>query len=234
MRPVVLVAPSGPEERGATTAPALQLLGGSRLVDRLLGTLAEVCPPPAVVVAPSAIAVRLEGTLPHGAVLVPRDGSRRDQILAALEACDERALLLHDAERALTPASAHREVMAALVDGVDAVVPTVAMTDSVKEAGSAGLRNIDRSTLAVLQSPRLLRREALRAATARMAGAVGTGADAPEDEILAVLAGGGDVRTVHGSHDGFAVVDRLTLWQAQISLGLARDTTSRQGLARRT
>ena len=98
MRPVVLVAPSGPEERGATTAPALQLLGGSRLVDRLLGTLAEVCPPPAVVVAPSAIAVRLEGTLPHGAMLVPRDGSRRDQILAALDACDEQALLLHDAE----------------------------------------------------------------------------------------------------------------------------------------
>lgn len=52
------------------------------------------------------------------------------------------------------------------------------------------------------------------------------------DEIRAALEHGARVRTVHGSHAGFAVLDRLSLWQAQISLGLARDTSHRHGLAR--
>ena len=61
-------------------------------------------------------------------------------------------------------------------------------------------------------------------------------ADAPQapDEVLGALEVGARVRTVHGSHSGFAVVDRLSLWQAQISLGLARDTSHRHGLARRS
>ena len=51
------------------------------------------------------------------------------------------------------------------------------------------------------------------------------------DEVREALARGARVRTVHGSHAGFAVLDRLSLWQAQISLGLARDTSHRHGLA---
>src|SRR5690625_5674511 len=78
------------------------------------------------------------------------------------------------------------------------------MTDSVKAgpAGrSGGLRNIDRSTLAGVQSPRLLRRTVLERALR----------DAPQapDEVLGALEIGARVRTVPGSHSGFAVVDRL-------------------------
>src|SRR5699024_4130207 len=113
----------------------------------------------------------------------------------------------------------------------DAVVPVVAMTDSVKEVRAEGLRNIDRASLAGLQSPRLMRRGVLESALdddGRPADAGGF------DEIRAALDRGARVRTVHGSHSGFAVLDRLSLWQAQISLGLARATSHRQGLTRRS
>ena len=40
--------------------------------------------------------------------------------------------------------------------------------------------------------------------------------------VLAALEQGGRVRTVPGSHAGFAVLDRLSLWQAQISLGMVK------------
>lgn len=224
VRPVVLVAPAAEPSR---TVPALQLLGGSRLVDRLLDTLAEVVPVPPLVVAPTDAAATLQGTLPGAAAVIAVDGPRPAQLAAALGASTEETLLVHDAERALTPAAVTAQVLEALTPGVDAVVPAVAMTDSVKLVHAQGLRNIDRSTLAGLQSPRLLRRPALEAALASMT------EDGPRDEVLALLALEREVRTVHGSHDGFAVRDRLTLWQAQIALGLARDTSGRQGLARR-
>ncbi|NYK32482.1 4-diphosphocytidyl-2C-methyl-D-erythritol kinase, partial [Salmonella enterica subsp. enterica serovar Typhimurium] len=61
------------------------------------------------------------------------DGDRRRALRAALDACDDPLLLVHDAERALTPQTVIAEVLASLHGGLDAVVPVVAMTDSVKE-----------------------------------------------------------------------------------------------------
>jgi 2-C-methyl-D-erythritol 4-phosphate cytidylyltransferase len=152
-----------------------------------------------------------------------------------LAATTEDRLLLHDAERALTPPSVVAEVLAGLADGIDAVVPVVGVTDSVKEVHPEGLRNIDRSTLVALQSPRLLRREVLERCVSAPSPADAPRAERPGrfDEVLTALGAGARVATVHGSHSGFAVLDRLSLWQAQISLGLARDTSHRQGFARR-
>ena len=153
-------------------------------------------------------------------------GGRAQAIIAALAELDGTSVLILDAERALTPASVISEVLAAAGDDVDAVVPVIPMTDSVKLVTHDVLRNVDRSTLAGMQSPRLLRRTVLE-------NAVRSAVDDDQDEILAVLARGARVRTVPGSHAGFAVVDRLGLWQAQIALGLARDTSHRHGLSRR-
>ena len=248
VRPVVLaLAPPAPGLEGGTQSPCLAPLGGSRLLERLLGTLASqgLRTPLLVTGRSSGPALRavLGARVPVHEVA---DGDRRAALETALARTEEDLLLVHDAERALTPAATVGAVLEAMAEdagaSVDAVVPVIAMTDSVKQVLPAGLRNIDRSTLAGLQSPRLLRRAALTeaiAAPAAPADAADRALGAPRldlhryDEITAALAQGAQVRTVHGSHSGFAVEDRLSFWQAQISLGLARDTSHRHGLARR-
>ena len=228
-RPIVLaLAPPVAGASAEADIPCLGMLGGSPLIERLLTTLRGPGLPPALVVAAPEPARQLRSALP-GLEVVSAVGGRPGALRAALDATDEPLLLVHDFERALTPESTVTEVLAGLDEQADAVVPVIPMTDSVKAAPagrSGGLRNIDRSTLAGVQSPRLLRRTVLERALR----------DAPQapDEVLGALEIGARVRTVPGSHSGFAVVDRLSLWQAQISLGLARDTSHRYGLARRS
>lgn len=225
-RPVVLaLAPSAAGGSGGDI-PALAQLGGSCLVQRLLTTLSQLDLPAPLVITREAAAPRLRRVLgPTTEVRVVR-GGRRSALASALESIQEHTVMVLDAERALTPVSVITEVLTCLDGSTDAVVPVIPMTDSVKLTSGSGLRNVDRSTLASLQSPRLLRREVLERALASTT-------DDDADEILAALACGARVRTVHGSHAGFAVVDRLGLWQAQIELGLARDTSHRHGLTRR-
>lgn len=224
-QPIVLaLAPPAPGVSHQERFPSLGMLGGSRLIERLLTTLRGAGLPPALVVAAPEAARQLRELLPSEVGVLEVEGDRRAALAAALEATEGELLLIHDAERALTPPSIVAEVLGAWDRHSDAVVPVIPMTDSVKSARPEGLRNIDRSTLTGVQSPRLLRRTMLARALR----------DAPQapDEVLASLEIGARVQTVHGSHAGFAVVDRLSLWQAQISLGLARDTSHRHGLLR--
>lgn len=235
VRPVVLaLAPPAPGISLEAETPSLETLGGSRLVERLLGTLHALELPAPVVVARSEAAGRFRSLLDQRITVLAVDGDRREALRAAVGSCTDPLLLVHDAERALTPRSVIAEVLAALHESLDAVVPVVAMTDSVKEVRPEGLRNVDRSTLAGLQSPRLMRREVLEEVLAPVQDPTPRAHPGGRfDEVHALLEAGARVGTVHGSHSGFAVLDRLTLWQAQISLGLARDTSHRQGLARR-
>ena len=222
---MLALAPAASEGRPGDV-PALAELGGTCLGGRLLATLSEVGLPAPLVMTTEAAVPRMRRALGRGAEVRASQGGRAQAIIAALAELDGTSVLILDAERALTPASVIFQVLAAAGDDVDAVVPVIPMTDSVKLVTHDGLRNVDRSTLAGLQSPRLLRRTVLE-------NAVRSAVDDDQDEFLAVLARGARVRTVPGSHAGFAVVDRLGLWQAQIALGLARDTSHRHGLSRR-
>src|SRR5699024_2496709 len=232
VRPVVLaLAPPAPGLSRDTSIPCLERLGGSRLIDRLLETLHAVGLPAPLVVSDEAAHRALRATLGHSMSVVAVPGGREAALRAALDRSEEELLLLHDAERALTPPEIVRDVLGALREDDDAVVAVVAMTDSVKEVRPDGLRTIGRSSLAGLQSPRLMRRGVLEAALGDDGGPADAGGF---DEVRAALGRGARVRTVHGSHSGVAALDRLSLWQAQISQGLARDTSHSRGQARRS
>ena len=235
VRPVVLaLAPPAPGISRDTATPCLEMLGGSRLITRLLGTLEDLRLRDPLIVAERDAAPQLRDVLGPRPPVLAVEGGRSAALRAVLDHVDDELLLLHDAERALTPASVIHEVVSALGADVDAVVPVIALTDSVKEVREEGLRNIDRSTLTGMQSPRLLRREVLRRTLDGQAPAAPP-RPGPDrfDEVLTAVEHGARVRSVPGSLAGFAVLDRLSLWQAQISLGLARDTSHRYGISRR-
>lgn len=229
-RPVLLALAPAPAGSPASSIPALADLGGISLARRLLDTLAPLSLPAPVVLTATAAAGRMRSALGPEVMVLPSSGRRLAALAAALPSIHEDAVMILDSERALTPSSVIQEVLAGLDEHTDAVVPVIPLTDSVKAASPGGLRNVDRSTLATMQSPRLLRRTILEQAVTEDGR---SGAEGPDDEILAALDQGARVRTVHGSHAGFAVVDRLRLWEAQISLGLPRDTSHRHGRSRR-
>lgn len=246
-RPIVLALGRAPGAPGRSTS--LTLIDGRtllrRLLDRLdeLSELASITLPHPFVLVPADVAAAVATEIGDAATVltVPEDvaaptdltapghltapEAHRAALRTALAHSREELLLVHEAERALTPVASMHAVLTTLTPDDDAAVPTIDVTDSVKRTTSSGLVNVDRTSLTTLQCPRLIRRSALELALAQPAG---TG-----DEIRALLAAGGRVRHVHGSHDGFAVQDRLSLWQAQISLGVARNTTQPQGLGRR-
>lgn len=234
---LILALPRGPG--GGEVVPGLLPVGGLTLLRRLLLALDHVggqasSRPLVVVTSPASLRAVSHDLGHRGTPVATSATTRLGAIADGLTALEEiaphpTAVLIHDAERGLTPAVTIREVLdgfaeAVASDAAEAVVPGIAVTDSVKARGALGLVNVDREGLTTLQSPRALRRDLLD----RVLAARDEREMMPDDEIRAAIALGARVRVVPGSHVGGEVVDRLGLWQAQISLGLARDTSPRR------
>lgn len=238
--PHAVVLALGEDDAGDLPPRSLLPLGGATLLQRLLTVLEDVgTHHPVVLVDGPRVeeAARIVGdrarVIPipsgHPPTVSPRIDALRHATRQLPE--DDVPVLVHDVDRALTPVETVREVLAGLTPDVDAVVPGIAVTDSVKHlegTAGTGLRNVARDGLVALQSPRLLRRATLRAVLADPVDpAVDHASEAAvehDDEVLRARARGHAVRVVHGSHGGGAIDDRLSLWRAQIALGLARDT----------
>ncbi|STD20172.1 2-C-methyl-D-erythritol 4-phosphate cytidylyltransferase [Dermacoccus nishinomiyaensis] len=149
--------------------------------------------------------------------LVTRVGGgaeRSDSVRAGLAALDAScdAVLVHDAARCLAPPSLVARVLAALDDGADAVVPGVAVVDTIKlvearEAQTVVASTPARAALRAIQTPQGFRRSALLAAHA-------CGADATDDAALVELAGA-DVVVVAGDDLALKVTTPLDMVLAE-------------------
>ena len=113
-------------------------------------------------------------------------GSRRqDSVAAGLAALpvDCEAVLVHDSARPFASATLMRRVFQALEDGRPAVIPGIAVTDTVKSVDNSGLvrQTHDRARLRAVQTPQGFALAPLRQAHAR---ALAEGWDVTDDAAL--------------------------------------------------
>ncbi len=93
--------------------------------------------------------------------------SRPESVRAGLDALpdDVDIVLVHDAARALTPPQVFRAVVTAVRNGAAAVVPGIAVSDTIKVVeGNTVTSTLDRTSLRAIQTPQGFDAATLRAA----------------------------------------------------------------------
>jgi 2-C-methyl-D-erythritol 4-phosphate cytidylyltransferase len=217
----VLVAAGSGERLGHGMPKALVTLGGRAILDWAIEAFAghsEV--DELVVVAPPASVETIASTVAAGCTLpcavVPGGASRTESVRRGLAALGDRPefVLVHDAARPLVPARLISDVLAALRNGADAVIPVLPIADTVKRvADDVVLATVDRTELCRVQTPQGFRAAILRAAYAAAPDLVAT------DDAGVVEAHGGKVSTVAGDEAAFKITtpDDLRLAELLVS-----------------
>jgi len=169
---VVLPAAGAGTRLGPGAPKALRELAGEPLLVHAVRRLRE-CPSvgPIVVAAPVADVATVITLLEVYDVTVVAGGAQRpDSVAAGLAVlpADVDLVLVHDAARALVPVSVVESVIAALRAGARAVIPVLAVADTVKRVSAAGtvVGTVPRADLRAVQTPQGFARDVLEAAHA--------------------------------------------------------------------
>lgn len=172
--------------------------------------------------------------------LVPGRGERADSVMAGLEAISvepgiDPIVLVHDAARALTPASMIDRVVRAVADGASGVVPVVPVVDTIKavtettdhgEARSQAqiTKTVDRSNVRAAQTPQGFRYSVLFSANEMYYASVQAGAEAetrsfvPTDDASLLEWQGVPVVCVDGDELAFKITTQKDLLLARAYL----------------
>ncbi len=189
---------------------ALRLLGDRPLLrwaaDGLAAAVDDL-----VVAAPESLLTEVRTalaglTVPYRVVAGGR--TRQQSVQYAVAAVDPETthVLVHDAARPLVPTDVVDRVVDALVGGADAVVPAVAVPDSLRMVTATGTSQVvDRTTVRAVQTPQGFRIDVLREAHA-----AATAADATDDASL-VERLGVRVALVDGSEMAFKITKPMDL-----------------------
>lgn len=149
--------------------------------------------------------------------------TRQASVAAGLDALwgDVDTVLVHDAARALTPASVFERVIEAVQSGQPGAIPVLPVIDTIKRVdGERIVAAVDRAELSAAQTPQAFRRDVLVAAYAR--------ADQEyTDDAALVGAAGHTVVVVDGDALAFKIttaadLDRARHLVAQHPLGASR------------
>ena len=233
---VILVAGGSGQRLGYGIPKAQVPLAGAPLLSHALRGIAASGIASAVSVAVPAGDTVMRGLCREAGLTIPLtvvDGgaTRADSVRAALDAlpADLDAILVHDAARAMAPPQVFRRVADALAAGAGAVIPAVAVTDTVKttagtepaEAGIAALRvtgTPDRSSLRAVQTPQGFAAALLRRAHEAARGLDPERAAAVTDDAMLAESLGETVYVVEGSELSLKITTPLDLLLAEAVL----------------
>jgi 2-C-methyl-D-erythritol 4-phosphate cytidylyltransferase len=169
---------------GSSRPKALQILGNRPLISWAVSALWDACDLVVVAAAAESLA-EFEAAVP-GARVVVGGVERSDSVRACLAVLPPSVefVLVHDAARPLASADLAGRVLTALRSGAQAVVPAIAVVDTIKEIDEAGwvTATPDRSRLRAIQTPQGFARGLLDTAHRG-------GADATDDAGLIELLG---------------------------------------------
>lgn len=156
---------------------------------------------------------------------------RSESVRAALSAIDDRVthVLVHDAARPLTPAGVFNRVVGALHDGARAVIPALAVADTIKTVVPASLpltgagleRVVDtpvRGQLRAVQTPQGFDVALLRAAHEQAASFDEAAAARITDDAMLIESLGEDVYVVQGNTHSFKITTPMDLLLAEALL----------------
>jgi 2-C-methyl-D-erythritol 4-phosphate cytidylyltransferase len=208
-RVAAVVPAAGRGERlGGSIPKALRALAGRSLVQHAVDSLISATLVDQVVVAAPATEVETFAALLGPDVSVISGGAERiDSVRAAIAVLDESVgvVLVHDAARPLTPPALVDAVASAVLAGAPAVIPVLAVNDTIKQVDGAGqvVRTVPRDVLRAVQTPQGFRRDVLDKAY-RLGAASAHGMTITDDAGL-VEALGVPVRTVPGAQEAFKV-----------------------------
>lgn len=216
-RVVALVPAAGRGVRlGESTPKAFVAVGGTPMLRSAVdGLLASNVVDEIIVMVPAELVETAVALLPSSApVRVVAGGAERtDSVRAGIAAAPHAAYyLVHDAARALAPPDLIARVAAELRAGHSAVVPALAVVDTVKSVDEHGIvtGTPDRSGLRAIQTPQGFAADLLRAAYAADVAAT--------DDAGLVERLGHPVRTVPGDPLAFKITTPLDLRLAEAVL----------------
>ena len=212
----IVIAAAGRGERlGGELPKALEQVAGVSLLEYCVHVIAGMRGLGAVVVAaPDGYLADVEEICARltkpGATVVAGGSTRTESVSNALAVMPDGIdiVLVHDAARAFTPVEQFLDVIAAVEAGADAVIPGLAVVDTIKEVDASGsvLRTVPRDSLRGVQTPQGFRRETLDAAHRD------ENVDGATDDAGMIEASGGLVKVIPGHPDAFKVTtpfDRL-------------------------
>lgn len=205
---VVVVAAGGGRRFGG--AKQFAPLRGRALVAWSVDAAKAVADRVVVVVPPGALDVDAAPAPLEGAdVIVTGGPTRAASVRAGLAvvAPEAEVVVVHDGARPLASAALFRSVVDAVEAGADAVVPGLALTDTIKRvAGDVVVATVERDGLVAVQTPQAFRADVLRRAHS-------AGADATDDAVL-VEACGATVHVVAGERRNIKVTTPADLEMA--------------------
>lgn len=172
-------------------------LSGRRMVDWAVEAASRVSNG-VVLVVPQSSADDAAFEKPAGATVVVSGGATRSESVRrglAVVPPDARIVCVHDAARPFATTELFAAVIEAIRGEVDAAIPGIAVTDTVKVVDNEGrvVSTPERSALRAVQTPQAFRADVLRAAHV-------SGAEATDDAAV-VEANGGYVVVVPGDVD---------------------------------